>query len=536
MPINQEFYDLNSGRGYPLADSATGLSDAGDRLPNGLLVDGCLRFPVALGELAFLSAVHVTERLISFIVSVAASPSAASFLPIAACSIPGPGVEGQVCELTALVPGTGGWLILGDVRDAEFSGRFSTAAQSLLLPRIARGYDTPPVSSLAVAGATNLLQGVVNLAPLGNLTITQGSRLIAGRLRPAIILALSGTLTTVLPAYTGPNGGRPESNTCNSPPVQRLGNAVPDSSGNITLQLEGLAATLVPSGILIGTPLSIASICGGALPIPYSGTGECNSLSVISEIIGFDDIQTTDSHPVGGDTGFTPPVYGLEMFEPTYPHYGRFFSNLTPADFLALRGIWAQFTAVPPQFPGSDFGQAPGTFRSLGVTDLHSSGPSGAIDLLLDPGYDSLVEYVLEGAVQLNGSPRAGLVLDWIDYYGPGTCLVLRLNTETSALELCSFNGVVYSVPLASLPVPDLSATDWYRITLTVSNSPDAQGYSHFRGEVLNMSTSTLPLPPSSNWFQLLNQPSPTADGGRYGFYSESVGALFGYLLLDLPQ
>lgn len=555
MTVNQNFYDLNAARGYPLDDSATAISDAGLRMPDGILVDVCFRFPSNLGQYAFVSAVHVSGVFASCVISVASSLSAVSFLPVAALSVAGPVNEGVPYELTPLVNGVGGWVVFGDTSAQNYSGRFSTAAQGLLLPRVARAYHPHPVPSLALENVTTVLSGAVNIAAGRDLEIIRATRIIDGHPRDAIVIRLTGQLSKVLSKYAGLCGGRPESNTCNSPAITHVGDASPDGSGNVILDFGDLDVLPIPNGLLIGTSITLGDICGSQLSLPLMGEDACGSLSVISEVVA--SHVTTDSHSLGGDGGVElPPT--ITVHHPTFPLPIRFFdpelTTVPGVTVLPMFGNWAYSPDVPPVFPMSDFGHPQASWRSLTLTGmgLGSSGlpgPGGSI-AILSPNvgevgygaYSDIEEVKLECTVMLGTSDSAGIVMNWSGSDEPrfdttqspnGTFTALRLNTATEALEIVRFNGVAFETPMARMNLAgEVQRDRWYRIILWVTNAPAQPGKSDYRGFLTDL-TGITNRAPAKFWFQVVSQPSPNPGCGPYGLFATSQDAKFGYLLLD---
>ena len=63
--IAHNWYNLNSTRRFPLDTAATGESDAGESIPDDVLVDCHLRFPEAAGRYVSISSMYVSASLIS---------------------------------------------------------------------------------------------------------------------------------------------------------------------------------------------------------------------------------------------------------------------------------------------------------------------------------------------------------------------------------------------------------------------------------------------------------------------------------------
>ena len=61
---NNNWYNLNEQRDYPVDDVASALDDSGKRLPMSLITDLQLRWPKELGQYAYVSAASVTEGIV----------------------------------------------------------------------------------------------------------------------------------------------------------------------------------------------------------------------------------------------------------------------------------------------------------------------------------------------------------------------------------------------------------------------------------------------------------------------------------------
>lgn len=546
--VNPNFYDLNASRGYPLDDRATKVSDSGLTLPDGLIVDLCLRFPASLGQYAFLSAINFSSGTVSCVINVSESLDQPG-IPVVGLSVKGAAVESKPYQLTPLLAGVGGWIVFG-VGDA-YSGKFTLPSQSLLLAKTARGYAPKPVTSIAKENVTKLLADIVQLVPGRDMDVVIQPRLIDGQLRDAVVLRLASSGS--LKKYTGPCGGRPESGTCDSPPIERLGDATPDVAGNITMAITGLDVVSIPNGLLLGTEVTLADICGAAKHANFGGDDVCESLSVISEInMNTVSYSVTDEKPIGGDGGIEPEP-GIQVFTPTYPLPLRFFRNKFQTNIneetMALQplfGGWDYSTTVPPVWISSDYGQRSADYRSLTVKDMSAGVAglpafSGAIALMGNGlGYGDTEEVKLTVAVQLGAASTAGLLLNWgnpvdpvfIQYQVPYTTfLTLRLNYTRKTMELCRSNGAVFDTPLGEMELPDLDPSHWYKLDLWVTNAPGRPGYVDFRAFIADLSVND--GVGQRYWFQVLSQPALYPSSGQFGFHASGAGAKFGYMVLD---
>jgi len=297
---NNHWYNLNEQRSYPLDDSASALSNAGDRLPAALISDLRLRWPVTYGKYAFVSAASVTSSIITVMIEATDdldnSPSSSTL--IAGVSVPlSSFVEGRTYALTAFQDGVGGFITFGSGTDKPYRGLFSSPRQGLLTPRAARFARLPPVPTLGIAQVATALKGVVNLTAVEPLRLTKETRVIGGveydnvivfRLIETTTDIATGTSTeSVFRKFSGPCGNRTGSKSCSDPqPVQTINSITPDCDGVITLEFQGCATigrNTVDCGVVIDCDLGLSASCN-PLYLPDLTTGKLPS-EVTSVII-----------------------------------------------------------------------------------------------------------------------------------------------------------------------------------------------------------------------------------------------------------
>jgi hypothetical protein len=296
--LRPNWYNLNAGRGYPLDDKATGTADDGSRLLSDILVDCHLGYPNTAGRHAFVGALSVTDTLVTvvFLGSVTTHTARNLFTPLASVSLPKP-VEPYVhYPVSAIYPGTGGFVVFGDTTESV-ALRFSTPQQSLLLPRCVYAYNPLPIPSLQKAFADTGLTGIVTITGEDDIEVVQEQRYVTdpgtsvSHLVDAIIVRLSTRPgnEAVLSRYIGPCGARPESRNCRQPGVEMINAAVPDCNGNIELAFDRITAGALelhptyldpePRGTIFGTSFGLADVCGTAVVERFAGHDLCNPAS-----------------------------------------------------------------------------------------------------------------------------------------------------------------------------------------------------------------------------------------------------------------
>lgn len=248
MPVrNQNWYDLQEGRRYPLDDFSTGIDDNGEPIADNIIVDCHIRFPNTLGEYAFLTAINVSNTIVTVLISAANDINdTTTFKPIAAVSITKPLQLGVNQPITPLVPGVAGWIVFGSGVGVNFSGKYSSPIQTLIAARCARPYRPLPIPTLGKINLDTALSGLVKVLGRTPVVATYEITDVDGEQVPAIVFRLTGDLATYNPLkeYGGPCKARPESDTCVKLGLQNINGVQPDCDGNIEITASGF--TLLP--------------------------------------------------------------------------------------------------------------------------------------------------------------------------------------------------------------------------------------------------------------------------------------------------
>jgi len=251
--VNQDWYNLNESRPYPLADNATALDNEGNFLPSNIITDLRVRWPDWAGTYAFIGSVAVSPSIATVTILVATSLSSdSSYIPIAVVSVPlADFQEGRQYSLESMYPGAFGYITLGSGITANYSGRFLGPAQTLLTSRAAKPHPGLPVTSLNKLNDQTALTGLINLRAESPLFITKERRVIDGDSKDAIVFSITedasritteDAIETVLQTLAGNCGKRPESGNCGSPePIEFVNSVGPDCNGLLTLEFTGCA-------------------------------------------------------------------------------------------------------------------------------------------------------------------------------------------------------------------------------------------------------------------------------------------------------
>lgn len=296
--IFQDWLARNAGRAYPLDDAATATDDDGKSLPENLLVDANIWVPkLELGpgrpmRFLYLSSASISEGLVSITILGTAGPVIAAtgelvaapetpFLPIATVSITKPFIPYKNYAVDPLVDGVSGWVMFGQVNDAEdIFLKFSDPSQSILAPKAVRFYEALPVTSIRGGSAFTPIDGDIFLNGLEPFKIESKLRVIEGDVEPTRVLELSlESSADILKAFAGGCGGRPESETCTRNPIQTIGGISPDCTGDVTVTYNGVTVRSIQGGAgqCIDSTQSLAAICAS---IEAAGLGVDPTCSV----------------------------------------------------------------------------------------------------------------------------------------------------------------------------------------------------------------------------------------------------------------
>lgn len=278
--FNNNWFNLNSTRRYPLEDSVTGESDAGVDLPNDIIVDIKLRFPDSLCRYCSLSGVNISKSIVTVtIVGHSVHPDTGSsssygdqgFYPVAVISIPKPVIPGIPYRLSNFSDGVSGWIVFGEGIENSFSARFSNSSQALISVKAATSYKAHPVKSINILNSNVSLTGDVLLKSSGDLSVSIENRTIRGvGVRKCVVFSLNseGALENLYKKYLGKCEIRPESESCNKVSVEYINDVQPDCNGNINLSFSG-------NGLVGQKIINSSNILGMAVELPLGMAEAC---------------------------------------------------------------------------------------------------------------------------------------------------------------------------------------------------------------------------------------------------------------------
>jgi len=576
MPIrNNHWYNLNEQRYYPLDDTASACSDAGEVLPGSLIADMRLCWPAQYGKYAFVSAAASTPGLVTVLIEATNTldNNPSTSVLIAGITLPKSElIGGRTYALTAFKSGVGGFIVLGTNLDENYSGRFSSPAQSLLTPRAARPNRIAPIPSIKVDDAATALSGLVNLTAAAPLQLTKETRVINGveysnvvvfSLKEEEQVTVGAAAESVLATFAGPCGKRTGSKTCTDPqPVQFINGVAPDCDGVITIDFQGCAVVgrnTKDCGVILDCSLGLSASCSPPY-LPTLSTGKLPSETPrviitppapptppviidvsISESVKtvltlpycdtFDEMVAVGFYPMG-DSLFdfisddSPAEndccvgaltnYGCDMSVSISSSidYGMSYS-------LSNSNSMSYSIATVPILRSVEIASSYATIQpnaqartniSIWTMDVQSLYRKYTTDLKITNG-------------QLGSKKNAGIVVNYrqilpnvVNY------LVATLDIDTSTFGIYFFNGL-FLVPIVTTSVSKARTDDWYRISFTVIPNNITQTSIQLIAVLTGITDPTIATVLSTSISANLWQ----TDAGNAGFYAKRSRSYFSF-------
>jgi len=250
---NLQWCNLNELRNYPFEDGVSRTSDSGKVLPDNILVDLNIAFPGTLGQEAFVSSIGITANLVSITVC---AKDGSTFTPLAAFSITTDLlVPYSNYELRPMTDGVAGWVSFGTGIKTTGSWLFSDTTQTKLLPKVAWAYVEEGVTGLGKLNTADLLTGDIVFQAGGSqllIDYISSSNALAREINGSPVNAIVFSLNTnqygksLYELFLGPCDTSPESGTCRKPAIFAINGAVPNCSGEITLQFSETSSNIYP--------------------------------------------------------------------------------------------------------------------------------------------------------------------------------------------------------------------------------------------------------------------------------------------------
>jgi hypothetical protein len=494
---NNDWYNLNSTRHYPLDDNATGDSDSTGDLPSNIIVDCRIRFPRLAGKYIYISSVNVTENLVSIVFLAAQSVAAekdgvsllANFAPVAVVTVVNP-EEYRPYPIEAMYPGVGGWIVFGSGVQEVYRGDFSAPEQSLLTPGAAQWYTGLPIPTVQKENVADTLTGLVRLKGSNTVSVTApaAGRTINGINRRAIVISVKDDIGLLsLSDLIGPCGQRPESRTCEALPIEYINTVDPDCAGNIDIRFIGTLVSTYPyaslssglelttAGVEIDFGLGITDACVTQECLPDDDGKLCNDY--------LDLCDSSSSESLGGGSSISSSSssssesLSLSSSSCGSLPYGTTFDDSTAQDFVVKSGAWsfkdldsvnisesasAESQGWGTVVPGADIVYAPTDHTARNTSIWDSCDYEALVGI---PYVDISRQRRTWSDVYIPADATAGIVFNYRNspYTGNPHYLFAGIDTFKSQLLVGKFSGNAWT-EVTSSGTAVLNPDTWYRI------------------------------------------------------------------------
>lgn len=483
MPVrNQNWYNLQSTRRYPLDDKSTGVDDSGAFIRDDIIVDCHIKFPSTLGDYLYVQGINVSDNLITLVFGVAATLTGSDNNTIAALSIPKPAATNTNYFVDALQPGVSGWVAFGPGIDVNFVGRYSTAEQTFIGLRNARPYRPLPIPTMGKVNLNTALSDLIRLTATSPVTATYiDENLLPEEQRlpkydpvtqqtntsPIRALLFSTTAPTAafnpLTYFLGPCGQRPESGTCPKKPLERINGVEPDcDTGNINI-VGGAGLTIHMfeecGGADITTPLGLTEACQQDKKSEKKRKDECCE--------GDDALAEYCWPPF--DKGLTNPCQEDNPPCPVLPICTS-FSPCHEALFEVVSGSFSVREASAPPVC------CPSGAPAFSEHDIYAASSIGVANIAVYRGCAS--DWAYNHTISVEVQPRTGgirqnggAVINYMKVFEGGRCktkyVAVVIDIGANELQLYRFDGST----LIKENKTDITAdvTHWYKISVTAS-------------------------------------------------------------------
>ena len=461
-PNANPWYAQNAARPYPLDDAATGVDDAGEELPDDVLVDAGVSWAFGTA-VPYVSSVSCGPAGTSVTVSTAdgvvalATASTTTNKPVRLKTQAGIDAGHVVFGPGALI-GPRSW-------------RFSGPAQSRVTARALRAYRPSGLTGIGRPGETDELTGLIDLSPGSDLSVTIATRVVDGQAVRAVVLALAENgESDPYEQYVGLCGRRPESGNCTVKPIEFVRSVPPDCDGDLKLVFRPpFTYVTTPGLIVVGLGFSVEDTCGRGLP-------DANG-NLPGRIGSFPSPPALPPSPPAGPEPEIVPVSSVGFDCLDLPYCGMVGDGL----WQDVRGAWADGTSdTRPDCPGTSSSASPGS-SSLGGYAVRTGSPTvgRAVSLWYDCAYSTTAGRIVEAAVSAytadgpSGASvpgRAGVVVG----YRPGggeRYVTAEVDATLGALRLSRWNGLGYADLGVSGSFP-VSPGVWYVVRVAVDGPP----------------------------------------------------------------
>lgn len=439
-----------------------------------------------------------------------------------------------------------GWIVFGSGANSvtTYNARFATAQQTFVTVRAAKPYAPLAVSGIKAIAAAEFLSDIVSLRGTAPVEVVGETREIDGVMRTVAVVRLVDTsvegtrnntttqaTTSVFRQFAGPCGARPDSNTCEKPPIEFINSVAPDCDGLITIEVKGFALMARldgECGIVIDATVGLFDAC---LP------------PQLPDSAGLLPSQYAEQNIIPPVPPPEPPVVPLPSESlisiVNLPYYEGFADG--SADMfvpVATSGPWEIITTTGDITRPSWLSQSLSDSLSIGdpIQYALASTSSATRNITLWQGFDvqtvfrRILIHTRMRAGVTGAKHNTGLVLNYRPHAtvaGLYEYHVVILNYDAQTLRIYRFNGLQLLSVIAEVYVPGIRLDDWYSIAVTVlpgTTTAETSLYIELQG--LSVPTIAATVGP----VLVTNYRTST---GYFGFYADKAISEFGYFYVE---
>lgn len=254
---NANWFAGNLVRKYPIDSMASCIDDSGNYLFDDIITDINISYPRSLGDYCYVSAVNVTEKLVSILI-------ACGDTPIAACCVARPTAIDRYYTLDSLYDGVAGVIAIGlDSINTAGKWTFTDKSASRIAPTCCTVYDPPAVLSLSRTDDSSSLTGDILLSSGNDIELTTQYINVDNKRQKAIFIGLPLDSSVFKKYITGCEIVT-EADTCSRPYAAILGGAAPSCNGSIYIRSRRDTIRIVPltDGVLtLSTGITLQDLC-----------------------------------------------------------------------------------------------------------------------------------------------------------------------------------------------------------------------------------------------------------------------------------
>ena len=272
---NANWFAGNLVRHYPLDSKASCVDDNGKYLDDTIITDISISYPLSIQGICYVSAVHVTENLVSIVLSIGT-------VAVAACCIQRPVSIGRYYTLDSLVDGVTGLISIGvEAHTSTGKWTFSDPTASAVLDKCCNPYADATLKSIGRKYDEDPLTGDILFTAGSDLNLTVEEITIYGVKQKAMFIGLdfSEDKETMLRKYLTECDIRTEMDTCSRKFVSAITTAIPNCMGNIELVSDDLTIQTLADGLIaISSPYKLSDMCARRDPFNNTEDGRGRDL------------------------------------------------------------------------------------------------------------------------------------------------------------------------------------------------------------------------------------------------------------------